>query len=519
MIQKAGFDLVWFGIFIVILVEIAEITPPVGFNLFVLQTMSGKDSTYVARRRPLLLPDGDLHRLHHRFPADRHLAARRGHGAIPVRRYNPRRPGPKKKLSMRVVVVGAGIIGVCTAYFLRRAGFDVTVLERRSGVAQEASFANAGVMAPGYVGPWASPGMPKKVLSYLLRPEAPVVFRPSFDPALWRWLRRWLRECDLERYRRNRARMQRLAFYSQAELKALRAVHTLEYEQATGYLQLFRTERELDAAAPMRALLGELGVRHALLDSVQCRVLEPALYPATPLAGGVHLPDDETGNCAYFAHQLKDIAVRDGVDFRFGLEVRGLDMALGRVDALQTSAGPLRADTYVFASGVDSAALLQRVGIRLPLLPIKGYSATAAITAFEHAPFLSVMDETYKVAITRMGNRMRVAGTAELGTRGTELRDSALRTLFKVASDWFPYAAGYRQGKFWVGARPMLPDGPPVLGRTPIGNLYVNVGHGSSGWVMAAGSARIVADVIAGREPAIDLEGLTLDRYLPGAAA
>jgi D-amino-acid dehydrogenase len=420
---------------------------------------------------------------------------------------------------MRIVVVGAGIVGVCTAHALRRAGNDVTVLERRSGVAQEASFANAGIMAPGYVGPWASPGMPRKVLAYLLRPEAPVVFRPSFSPALWRWIGRWLGECRLERYRLNRARMQRLAFYSQKELHALRTTHAIEYEQATGFLQLFRTEAEVEASAPVRALLGELGVRHTLLDATQCRTLEPALHPATTLAGGLHLPEEETGNCAFFAHQLKDIAVRAGVEFRFGVEVLGIDMALGRIDALQTVNGPLRADVYVLAGGVDSAALLERIGIRLPLLGIKGYSATAPITAFEHAPFLSVMDETYKVAITRMGNRMRVAGTAELGTRGMQLRESALSTLMKVAHDWFPYAANYRKGKFWVGARPMLPDGPPVLGRTPIGNLYLNIGHGSSGWVMAAGSARIVADVIAAREPEIDLEGLTLDRYLPTAAA
>jgi D-amino-acid dehydrogenase len=420
---------------------------------------------------------------------------------------------------MRVIVVGAGIIGVCTAYALRRAGYDVTVLERRSGVAQEASFANAGVMAPGYVGPWATPAMPKKVLAYLLRPESPVVFRPSLSPALWSWLRRWLHECDLERYRRNRARMQRLAFYSQAELRVLRTAHALDYEQSTGYLQLFRSDRELEASSAARTLLTELGVRHVLLDAEKCRTLEPALHPATPLAGGVHLPDDEVGNCAFFAHQLKDIAAREGVEFRFGVEAQGLDMAVGRVEALRTATGPVRADAYVLAGGVDSAALLRPIGIRLPLLAVKGYSATAPITAFEHAPFLSVMDETYKVAITRMGNRMRVAGTAELGTRGTALRENALRTLFKVAGDWFPYAASYRQGKFWVGARPMLPDGPPVLGRTPVGNLLLNVGHGSSGWVMAVGSARILADVMAGRKPDIDLEGLTLDRYLGGAAA
>jgi D-amino-acid dehydrogenase len=420
---------------------------------------------------------------------------------------------------MRVVVVGAGIIGVCTAHALRRAGCEVSVLERRSGVAQEASFANAGVMAPGYVGPWAAPGMPARVFRYLFRPEAPVIFRPTLSPGLWRWIRRWLGECNAERYRRNRERMQRLAFYSQAELRALRTEYALDYEQATGYLQLYRTETEVASAAAIRALLTDLGVPHALLDAAQCRMLEPSLHPATALAGGLHLPEDETGNCAYFTHQLKDIAARDGVEFRFGVTVESIEMALGRIDRLHTSDGTVRADAYVMAGGIDSNSLLAPIGLRLPMLPVKGYSATAAITAFEHAPFLSVMDETYKVAITRMGNRLRVAGTAELGTRGMNLRERALRTLLKVAHDWFPYAATYRTAKFWIGARPMLPDGPPVLGRTPVENLYLNTGHGSSGWVMAVGSARILADLVTGRTPAIDLEGLTPDRVLRRATA
>jgi D-amino-acid dehydrogenase len=313
--------------------------------------------------------------------------------------------------------------------------------------------------------------------------------------------------------------MQRLAFYSLAELHALRTQYALDYEQATGYLQLFRTEREVDAAATTRALLTELGVRHVLLDAAQCRTLESALHPATPLAGGLHLPDDEIGNCAYFAHQLKDIAIAAGAEFRFGVEVLGFDAVADRVHALNTTAGRVDGDAFVMAGGIDSGALLKQLGLRLPLLAVKGYSATAPISAFEHAPFISVMDETYKVAITRMGTRLRVAGTAEIGTKGMELRESALRTLMKVASDWFPYAASYRHGKFWVGARPMLPDGPPVLGRTRRSNLFVNLGHGSSGWVMAAVSARIVSDIVAGRTPEIDIEGLTLDRYGMGARA
>ncbi len=418
---------------------------------------------------------------------------------------------------MRIVVIGAGIIGVTTAYNLRRDGHDVVVVERRSGVAQETSFANAGVMAPSYVAPWAQPGMPGKVLAYLFRAEAPIIFRPSLDPALWRWIARWLRECRLERFKRNKARMQRLAFYSQSELRALRELHQLDYEQTTGYLQLFRAEKEIERSAIARKMLDELGVAHALLTPEQARSIEPALHAATPLAGALHLPGDETGNCAFFAQQLKDIAIRDGVEFRFNVTAQRLQREQQRITGLRTDKGDINADAFVIAGGISSVALLRPLRIRLPMQPVKGYSATAAITAFEHAPYISVMDEAYKVAITRMGNRVRIAGTAELGTRGMELRDSALRTLLKVAQDWFPYAASYAKSRFWIGARPMLPDGPPVLGKTPIANLFVNAGHGSTGWMMACGSARVLADVIAGRAPAIDLDGLTLDRYARGA--
>jgi D-amino-acid dehydrogenase len=414
---------------------------------------------------------------------------------------------------MHVIVVGAGVIGVCTAYFLRRAGMEVTVVERRPGVAQETSFANAGVMAPSYVAPWAQPGMPGKVAAYLFKAEAPIVFRPAANLALWNWIRRWLAECSAERFARNKARMQRLAFYSQEQIRALRKLHALDYEQSTGYLQLFRTEQEVERSAATRGMLTELGVSHRLLSGDEARAVEVALHPVTPLAGALHLPDDETGNCAFFTHQLKDIAMRDGVRFRFGETAHGFGLALGRIECLRTSAGELRGNAYVVAGGVDSLALLRPLGIRLPLMAVKGYSATATITALEHAPMTSVMDETYKVAITRMGNRLRIAGTAEIGTSGMKLRDNALSTLIKVASDWFPAAASYRKAQFWVGARPMLPDGPPVLGASPIPNLFLNTGHGSTGWVMACGSGKVLADVIGGRAPEIDLDGLTIDRY------
>lgn len=414
---------------------------------------------------------------------------------------------------MHVLVVGAGIIGVTTAYSLRRAGFEVTVIERHSGVAQETSFANGGFVAPAYASPWAAPGMPGRVLRHLFSSRSPLVWRPRLDVAQWCFVTRWLGECRRDRWAANRARMQRLAFYSRQEMATIRQRHALEYEQSTGVLQLFRSEREVAGSEAARALLTEAGVPFALLSPDACRGLEAALHPAAKLAGGLHLPEDETGNCAYFAHQLKDIAAAAGVKFQFDTAVRGVAVAGGRFSHLLTSAGEVRGDALVVATGAASDTLLRPLGIKLPLYPVKGYSATAPITAFEHAPFTAVVDETHKVVITRMGNRMRLAGTAEIGSRKLELRENALATLLDSARDWFPYAASWRSARFWVGARPMLPDGPPVLGPTPVDGLWLNLGHGGTGWGMAAGSAQVLADLIAGRPAAIDLEGLTLARY------
>jgi D-amino-acid dehydrogenase len=324
---------------------------------------------------------------------------------------------------------------------------------------------------------------------------------------------RWLGECRLQRFRVNKLRMQRLAEYSRTVLHEVRRRHAIDYEQAKGWLQLFRTVADVERARPSIDVLSQGGVAHRLLDAGDCRVLEPALVEGTPLAGGLHLPDEETGNCAYFTRRIKDLAARSGVDFRFDTPVTGLAIAGGRFIEARTAAGPVRADAVVVAAGADSRRLLRGTGIRVPLYPVKGYSLTAQITRHEFAPTVSIMDEAYKVAVTRMGNRLRIAGTAELGSRRLALRDAALGTLLKVARDWFPGAAAYGQSRPWVGARPMLPDGPPVLGPTALPNLFLNLGHGSTGWAMACGSARIVADLVAGATPQIDLEGLTLQRF------
>lgn len=409
-------------------------------------------------------------------------------------------------------MIGGGVVGVCTAYFLAEAGHDVVVIERNQNVAQEASFANAGIVAPGYIAPWAAPGMPRKILSTLFKSEAAVTIRPSVERALWRWARKWLSECELERYRINKTRMQRIALYSSDLLRLLREHYQIDYEQTQGVLQLFRTERDLKLAEPSISVLTENGVPHEMLDLEGARKVEPALAENAQFAGALYLPQDETGNCPLFAKRLKHIASAIGVQFHFTSTVQAIEPE-SRGVALQIDDRRFFADAIVVAAGADSQRLLKPLGIRLPMYPVKGYTATASIKNFDCAPRSAVLDEAYKVAVTRLGDRIRVAGTAELGSRDKELRDRALRTLVKVASDWFPGAASYTSANFWCGARPMLPDGSPLLGATPLRNVYLNIGHGSSGWAMAAGSGKILADLISGRVPDIDMDGLTMARY------
>lgn len=412
----------------------------------------------------------------------------------------------------QIAVVGGGVVGVCTAYFLAEAGHDVVVIERHQNVAEEASFAHGGIIAPGYTSPWAAPGMPKMFLSHLFRAEAPVLLKPTLDRAMWRWVRRWMSECELERYRINRSRMQRLAFYSRDILRQMRDYYQIDYEQTQGVLQLFRTEKDRKLAEPGLELLVENEVPHQVLDAEGVRKIEPALASDTPLAGGIYLPQDEAGNCPLFTKRLKQIASSIGVQFHFTSTVHAIETE-SRGIALHVDEGRYPADAVVIAAGIDSVNLLKPLGVQVPMYPVKGYSATAQIKNFENAPQAAVMDETYRVGITRLGGRIRVAGTAELGARSNELRERALRTLMKVGSDWFPDAANYSQANFWCGTRPMLPDGPPLIGATPIRNVFINIGHGSNGWAMAAGSGKVLADIVSGYTPDIDIDGLTLSRY------
>jgi len=417
-------------------------------------------------------------------------------------------------------VIGAGIVGVTSAHELAADGHEVTVFERHAGVASETSFANAGVIAPGYVTPWAAPGMPLKVLRHLFGRHAPVRFGGVNALARLPWIWRWWRACRPEVYQANRGRLYQLARFSSQRLHELTQTLNLEYEQARGVLVLLRNARDVAQAQSSLRMLGELQVGFELLDAAQCRQLEPGLNRGMALQAGISLPQDEVGNCRQFAHLIKAQAQRHGARFRIQHEVLSLKPGTQPSLLSRDLAGGTQAeasfDAVLLCTGHQAARLLQPLGLSLPIAPVYGYSVTAPLRPSDLPSSLgprgAVMDEKFKVAISRLGQRIRVAGSAELGGAPGRMNDAALRTLYKVLDDWFPGAARLSQASAWKGARPMLPDGPPVLGASRSHGLWLNLGHGSSGWALSCGSARIVADLMAGREPAIDISGLTPQR-------
>jgi D-amino-acid dehydrogenase len=417
---------------------------------------------------------------------------------------------------MKVLVLGAGVIGTCVAYELARDGHEVTVLDRQPGPALETSFGNAGEVSPGYSAPWAGPGIPVKAIKWMLMRYSPLVIRPLLDPAMWRWGLQMLANCTAARYAVNKSRMVPIAEYSRDRLKALRAETGIAYDdRALGTLQLFRTQLQLDATAKDIAVLQAYNVPYELLDRAGFVRAEPALQlTQNKFVGALRLPRDETGDCFKFTNRLAEMAAARGVRFCHGVHIQRLARdGASRLAGVHTRDGLLEADAYVMALGSHSPRLLAPVGIRIPVYPVKGYSITVPITDAAYAPESTVMDETHKVAVTRLGDRIRVGGTAELAGYDLTLRPSRRATLEHVVTDLFPRGGDVGQASFWCGLRPMTPDGPPIVGPTPLSNLYLATGHGTLGWTMAAGTGRVLADVIAGRPPEIPLDGLTLARY------
>ena len=421
---------------------------------------------------------------------------------------------------MKVLILGSGVIGVSCAYQLALAGHEVTVVDRQPAAGLETSYANAGEVSPGYSAPWAGPGVPLKAIKWLLMPHRPLVIRPTFDLNFVRWGLAMLRNCTAARYELNKGRMVRLAEYSRDCLKALRDQTGIAYDQRMqGTLQLFRTQAQLDGTAADIAILQRYGVGFELLDRDGCIRHEPALASVRDkFVGGLLLPGDETGDCFKFTQNLAALAAKRGVQFRYGTRIQRLKLAGRQIDGVLTDAGVLKADAYLVALGSHSPLLLKGAGIRLPVYPVKGYSITVPIIDASGAPESTVMDETHKVAVTRLGDRIRVGGTAELAGYTLKLHEARRDTLEHVVTDLFPRGGDVSRAEFWCGLRPMTPDGTPVLGATRLPNLYLATGHGTLGWTMAAGTGRVIADVMAGRAPGIDMSGLTIDRY-PGAHA
>ena len=417
---------------------------------------------------------------------------------------------------MQVAVIGGGIVGVCTAFFLAEAGHEVVVIEKQTNVAEGASFGSSGVMSPSHALPWAAPGKPRRRLKLLLRNDASMWVAPRLDTSLWRWIRRWAEECDVDRYRINRDRMARVAHYSAVVMQDLQARFGFEFERTQGYLQLCRGERELEQARLLQTFLAETDVTHHLLDRDATIAIEPALARSSALAGSLHLPDDASGNCALFCKHLRIAAQELGVTFHFGSEVSAIvPAAQAGNGALYLHMGEQRftVDAAVLAAGAGSAALLAQLGLRLPFYPVRRYAATASIRNFDDAPLGALCDLSNQVSITRMGTRIRLAGMADLGARPAQARPAAVQALLKVGQDWFPNAANYNAATLWSDELPTLPDGPPILGATPVRNLFLNIGHATHAWAMAAGCGRAIADLMSGRMPDIDLDGLTMSRY------
>jgi D-amino-acid dehydrogenase len=421
---------------------------------------------------------------------------------------------------MRVVVLGSGVIGTSVAYYLARSGHEVTVVDRQPGAGLETSFANAGEVSPGYSSPWAGPGVPLKAIKWLLMHHRPLVLKPSLDPALWRWLVKMLGNCTEAAYRLNKSRMVRLAEYSRDCLRALRDETGIQYDdRAQGTLQLFRTQKQLDATAQDIEILKQYGVPFELLDRAGFVQVEPGLAQTQhKFVGALRLPGDETGDCFKFTQALARMAQQRGAQFRFGVDIEGLEFAGERITGVRTAAGVLRADRYVVAMGSYSPKLLKPLGLDVPVYPVKGFSITVPITDASAAPESTVMDETHKVAVTRLGDRIRVGGTAQLSGFDLGLYEARRRTLEFVVSDLFPRGGDVARAEFWTGLRPMTPDGTPIVGGTSYSNLLLSTGHGTLGWTMAAGTGRVMADLISGREPEISMEGLGIERYRRGSA-
>lgn len=415
---------------------------------------------------------------------------------------------------MKIIILGSGIIGVTSAYYLASAGHEVTVLERHSNSALDTSFANAGQISPGYASPWAAPGVPTKAFKWLFSKHSPLTIRPDWTLSQIKWMMSMFKNCDESHYQRNKSRMMRLANYSQRCLADLRTQTNFHYEgRQQGTTQLFRSLKQRDAAEKDIKILQELGIPHELLDAQGVLRVEPALKKSqTPIVGGLYLPNDETGDCQIFCTQLAEICISMGVKFKYNTTVSELIIQGNIATSVRCNQDVYYADAILCTLGVYTPLLLKS-HLNIPIYPIKGYSITIPIKNKEHAPISTVLDETYKIAITRFDDRIRVGGMAELCGYNTDLLISRRATLEMVFNNLYPDAGNAAEASFWTGLRPVTPDSTPIIGNTPITNLWLNAGHGTLGWTMACGSGKLIADLMSGQPGEIESNDLNINRY------
>ncbi len=417
---------------------------------------------------------------------------------------------------MKVVVLGAGVVGTAAAWFLSKRGHEVTVIEREPAAGLETSFANGGQVSPCHAEPWANPGTPLQAAKWMFRADAPLVFKWwRYDPTLWAWLIRFLANCTPGRTRINTDRTLRVAIYSRDCLQALRAETGISYDEKTlGILHVYRNPKTFEHAQGASALMASLGLKRDVKTVAEAIAIEPALAGvANQLAGAIFTPDDESGDAHKFTQRLAALAEKKGVLFCFNTAITGFKRDGDRVTAIVTNRGEVTGDAYLMAMGSWSTPWARQLGLHLPVYPAKGYSATLPVTDPSKAPSVSITDDEHKMVYSRLGDRLRCAGTAELAGWNDAMTPVRSAAIVKNAKALFPGAGDFDSAELWCGLRPTTPDSVPLLGKTPLKNFYLDTGHGTLGWTMSCGSGKAVADLISGVEPEIDMNGLGIERF------
>ncbi|WP_417842895.1 D-amino acid dehydrogenase [Thalassospira sp.] len=417
---------------------------------------------------------------------------------------------------MHVVVLGAGVIGTTAAYYLLQNGHQVSIIDRQPMAAQETSFANGGQISACHATPWATPETPWQSLKWLGREDAPLLFRLRFDPQLFAWGLRFLRNCGPDRTRQNIEKSLRLAIYSRDCIKELRHNLGLEYDNLSkGILHICRDEKEMSKVSQSSEIMKQFGLKRHVVNARECLEIEPALQAAAhQIIGGSFSPDDESGDAQKFTTELAKICRNMGAVFHYNTSIHSIEKSSSAIDHIRTDSGEVRGDCYLVCLGSFSPLLTKPLGIKLPIYPCKGYSITIDTSGHEsHAPSVSLIDDSVKMVYSRLGNRLRAAGTAELDGYSLRMSHRRQQLIANKAFDLFPRCGKREDITYWSGLRPVTPDSAPVLGPTKYDNLYLNTGHGTLGWTMSCGSGKVIADLISGKTPEISLGGLNVDRF------